>query len=175
MRKIIGGFAMSMDGYIEGPNGEYDWIINDPEYFKEYSKQWKNIDAMFYGRKTYETVIKHKSNLAPFAHMKHYVFSQSLKKPEPEFILKNGDVKDEVTRIKNEPGKNIAVFGGAEFLSSLINLKLIDELILAICPIILGKGKPFFINIEERNHFNLKNSKSYSSGLVALTYEARRD
>jgi len=173
MRKIIGGFAVSIDGFIEGPNGEYDWIINDPEYFKEYSRQWKKIDAMLYGRKTYETVIKHKSNLKPFAHMKHYTFSHSLKKLEPEFILMNGDIKEDIMRIKNEPGKDIAVFGGAEFLSSLINLKLIDELILAICPIILGKGKPFFINIEERNHFSLKSSKSYSSGLVALTYEAK--
>jgi dihydrofolate reductase len=105
--------------------------------------------------------------------MKHYAFSHSLKKLEPEFILMNGDIKEDIMKIKNEPGKDIAVFGGAEFLSSLINLKLIDELILAICPIILGKGKPFFVNIEERNHFSLKSSKTYSSGLVALTYEAK--
>lgn len=166
---------MSIDNLIEGPNGEYDWIINDPEYFKEYSRHWKKIDTMFYGRKTYEMVIKHKAESKPFAHMKHYVFSQSLKKVEPGFILKNGGIKEEVTNIKNEPGKDIAVFGGAEFLSSLINLKLIDELILAICPIILGKGKPFFVNIEGRNHFSLKSSKTYSSGLVALTYEAKSD
>jgi dihydrofolate reductase len=174
MRKIIAGFAMSIDGFIAGPNGEYDWIINDPEYFKEYSRQWKEIDTMLYGRKTYEIVIKHKAESKPFAHMKHYVFSHSLKQAEPGFIIKNGDLKEEVTKIKNEQGKDIAVFGGAELLSALINRKLIDELVLAVCPIILGKGKPFFVNIEERNHFNLKSSKSYSSGLVVLTYQAKQ-
>jgi len=131
MRKIIGGFAVSIDGFIEGPNGEYDWIINDPEYFKEYSRQWKKIDTMFYGRKTYQTVIKHKDLSKPFAHMKHYVFSRSLKEVEPGFILKKGNVKKEVMKIKNEPGKDIAVFGGAVFLSSLINLKLVDDPVLA--------------------------------------------
>jgi dihydrofolate reductase len=175
MRKIIAGFAASIDGFIEGPNGEYDWIINDAEYFKEYSKQWKNIDTMLYGRKTYEVVIKHqateKSN--PFAHMKHYVFSHSLEKAAPGFVLKKNELKDDVMKIKNEPGKNIAVFGGAALLSSMINLKLVDELIIAISPVLLGKGKHSFINIENRNYFNLKTAKSYSSGLVVLTYETK--
>ena len=177
MRKLIAGFAISLDGYIEGPNGEYDWIIHDKEQFKELAKYWKKIDAMFYGRKTYEAVLKnpYKGKNNPFAHMKHYVFSNSLKKVEDGFILVNGDTKKQVTKIKNEPGKDIAVFGGAEFACSLINLRLMDELMLAICPILLGKGKPFFVNISERNYFTLKESKTYSSGLVSLTYEAMKN
>ncbi len=103
--------------------------------------------------------------------MKHYVFSKSLSKVEEGFILVNGDTKKQVMKIKNEPGKDIAVFGGAQFACSLINLKLIDELVLAICPVLLGKGKPFFTNISERNYFTLKESKTYSSGLVSLTYK----
>ena len=177
MRKIIAGFATSLDGYIEGPNGEYDWIIHDKEQYKQLAEHWKKIDAMFYGRKTYETILKNpyqgKNN--PFAHMKHYVFSNSLKKVEEGFILINGDTKKQVTKIKNEPGKDIAVFGGAELACSLINLKLVDELMLAICPVLLGKGKPFFVNISERNYFTLKESKTYSSGLVSLTYEAMKN
>lgn len=176
MRKITTGFAVSIDGYIEGPNGEYDWIIYDKEQYKELAKYWKKIDAMFYGRKTYEAVLrnaqKEKSN--PFSHMKHFVFSNSLEKVENGFILIKGDTKEEVMKIKNEPGKDIAVFGGAEFACSLINLKLIDEMVLAICPVLLGKGKLFFINIGERNFFTLKETKTYSSGLVSLTYEAKK-
>jgi dihydrofolate reductase len=177
MRKIIAGFAMSIDGYIEGPNGEYDWIIFDKEQYKELAEHWKKIDAMFYGRKTYEVVLKNagKEKNNPFARMKHYVFSKSLAKVEDGFILVNGDTEKEVMKIKNAPGKDIAVFGGAEFACSLINLKLIDELVLAICPVLLGKGKPFFINIEERNYFNLKEAKTFSSGLVSLTYEAKKN
>ena len=177
MRKIIAGFAISIDGYIEGPNGEYDWIIYDKEQFKELAAYWKKIDAMFYGRKTYEALLKNpgdgKTN--PFAHMKHYVFSNSLAKVKEGFILVNGDTKKEVMKIKNEPGKDIAVFGGAELACSLINLKLVDELMLAICPVLLGKGKSFFINIEERNYFILKETKTYSSGLVSLTYAAKKN
>jgi len=174
----MAGFAVSLDGYIEGPNGEYDWIINDKEQYKKLAEQWKKIDAMFYGRKTYEASLKmiqkSGSKNDPFAHMKHYVFSNSLSKVEEGFILVNGDTKERVMKIKNEPGKDIAVFGGAEFACSLINLKLVDELVLAICPVLLGKGKPFFGNIMERNYFTLKESKAYSSGLVSLTYQLKK-
>ena len=151
MRKIIAGFATSIDGFIEGPNGEYDWIIHDKEQYKRLAEQWKKIDAMFYGRKTYETVLKnpYKGKNNPFAHMKHYVFSQTLQKVESDFILVSGDLKKEVEKLKNQPGKDIAVFGGAELLSSLLNLDLVDELILAICPILLGKGKPFLLLLKK--------------------------
>ena len=176
MRKLVAGFAMSLDGYIEGPNGEYDWIVHDKEQYKVLAEYWKRMDAMFYGRKTYEAAMKMKDSSKgknnPFAHMKHYVFSNSLEEIDKEYILISGDTYEQVMKIKNEPGKDIAVFGGAELACSLINLKLVDELQLAICPVVLGKGKPFFSNINERNYFTLKESKTYSSGLVSLTYEA---
>jgi dihydrofolate reductase len=176
MRKLIAGFAVSLDGYIEGPNGEYDWIIYDQEQFNELAKHWERMDAMFYGRKTYEVCMamqsgSKKNQKNPFAHMKQYVFSQTLKEIQEGFILVNGDLEKEVIKIKKESGKDIAVFGGAELVSSLINLDLIDELVLAICPVVLGKGKPFFINIKERKRYRLKEVKSYTSGLVSLTYE----
>lgn len=181
MRKLIAGFAVSLDGFIEGPNGEYDWIIYDKEQFAELAKHWEKIDIMFHGRKTYEASLamqsgskkKQKNPFAqnPFAQMKHYVFSGTLKTVQEGFILVNDDLKNSVTKIKNEPGKDIAVFGGAELASSLINLDLIDELVLAICPVLLGKGKSFFINIKERKNYKLKEVKSYASGLVSLTYE----
>jgi dihydrofolate reductase len=178
MRKLIAGFAVSLDGYIEGPNGEYDWIIYDKEQYKELAKHWKKIDAMFYGRKTYEAALKmkdqYKGKNNPFAHMKHYIFSNSLTTVEEGFILISGDTKEQVQKIKNESGKDIAVFGGAELACSFINLGLVDELMLAICPVLLGKGKPFFGNITERNYFDLIETKTYASGLVSLTYEAKK-
>ena len=184
MRKLIAGFAISLDGYIEGPNGEIDWITYDKEHFKELAKHWARIDAMVYGRKTYEAVIKnpYKGKNNPFAHMKHYVFSNSLSKVQDGFILIKGDTKEEMNKIKIEKarlndkvgqGKDIALFGGAELACSMINLKLVDELQLAVCPVLLGKGKSFFINIKERNYFTLKECKTYSSGLVVLIYQSR--
>lgn len=180
MRKLIAGFAVSLDGFIEGPNGEYDWIPMDQEQYKELAKHWKRMDAMFYGRKTYEAVAamqsksepgKKQSN--PFAHMKHYVFSSTLDSVADDFILIKGGLEEEVNKIKSAKGKEIAVFGGAEFVSSLINLDLVDELQLVIVPIILGAGKPFFINIKERRAYDLKEVKSYSSGLVSITYQKK--
>ncbi len=177
MRKLIVGFATSMDGYIEGPNGEYDWITHDPEQFKELAASWKKTDTMFYGRKTYEAVNKQsntKKGKNPFARMKHYVFSKTLSSVQNDFILINGDLKEEVKRIKAEPGKDIAVFGGAELACSLINLGLIDELVLVICPVLLGGGKPFFSAIAGRKYYYLKESKMYPSGLVSLTYQPKK-
>jgi len=83
MRKLAAGFATSIDGFIEGPNGEIDWIILDQEQFAELGDYWKRIDAMFHGRKTCEALLKMKGQLQeeitnPFAHMKHYVFSNTL-------------------------------------------------------------------------------------------------
>jgi len=178
MRKIIAGFATTIDGFIEGPNREIDWIINDQEQFKEYAEEWKKIDAMFHGRKTYEASLEMKGEVteemvSAFAHMKQYVFSKTLDKVEDNYILVKGDLKTEVEKIKNEPGGEIAVFGGAELLSSLLNLDLIDELSLAICPVLLGKGKAFFPNIEKRIDWKVKEVKTYNSGLISITYQRK--
>ena len=179
MRKIIAGFATSIDGFIEGPNGEIDWIIYDKEQFKDLEKQWQRIDTMFYGSKTYESVSKASTGMDqikqnPFAHMRHYVFSKSLTKVKEEFILIKGDLKTEVEKIRNEPGKDIAVFGGAELLNSLLNLDLVDELVLAICPVLLGKGKPFFPSIDKRIGWKVNEVKTYRSGLISISYQRKK-
>lgn len=178
MRKIIAGFATSIDGFIEGPNGEIDWIIYDTEQFKELDESWKNIDAMFHGRKTYETSLKMKGEateemIKPFAHMKHYVFSNTLKEVEEGYILVNGDLQTEANKIRNQPGKDIAVFGGAELLSSLLNYDMVDELSLALCPSIIGKGKSFFQHIEKRSDWTVKEVQTYKSGLISITYQRK--
>src|SRR5687767_4621727 len=176
MRKIIAGFATSIDGYIEGPNGEIDWIIYDNEQFAELGEYWEKIDAMFHGRKTYEASLKMKGEvteemISAFAHMKQYVFSNTLKEVEQGYILVNGDLKTEVEKIRRQPGKDIAVFGGAELLSSLLNDDLVDELSLAICPSLIGKGKAFFPHIEKRIDWKVKEVKTYKSGLISITYQ----
>ncbi len=175
MRKLIAGFATSIDGFIKGSKGEIDWIIYDKEVIKELEKQWSETDAMYHGRVTYEEVIKMYGKKGakqtnPFAHMRHYVFSNTLTSVEKGFDLVKGDFQKEVRKIKSEKGKKIAVFGGAKLLSSLLNHKLVDELVLAISPVVLGKGIPFFTDIDHRIDFTLKETKSFSSGLVQLTY-----
>lgn len=168
MRKIILGLAVSLDGFIEGPNGEYDWCFTDQDY--GLNEFFKRIDSIFVGRKSYEMSLGMEEGIAGFPKFREYVFSRTLTTVKEGATLVNGDTLAEVTKIKNEPGKDIWLFGGAELTSSLMNLGLVDEIGLAVHPILLGAGKPLFNNIKERIHLNLVDAKTYSTGLVYLTY-----
>ena len=170
MRKVILGLAVSLDSYIEGPNGEYDWCFTDQDYgMKEF---FKRIDAMFIGRKSYELMQSIGDESVPgMPKLKEYVFSTTMKdvKPGTEIIREN--IEEEVKKIKNQPGKDIWLFGGASLTSSLLNAGLVDEIGMAVHPILLGSGTPLFSNIQKRIHLKLADSKTYNTGLVYLTYE----
>ena len=168
MRKVILAVAVSLDGYIEGPNGEYDWCFTDQDYGMP--DFYKRIDAMFIGRKSYELFSMSGEVMPGFPALTEYVFSTTLKEVKPGAILINENVAEAVKRIKNEPGKDIFLFGGASLTSSLLNLSLIDECWISVHPIILGSGKPLFNGIKNRIPLTLVDTKTYSSGLVSLTY-----
>jgi dihydrofolate reductase len=167
MRKIILGLAVSLDGFIEGPKGEYDWCFTDQDY--GLSDFFKRVDSVFMGRKSYELTqnMKGGSGLPP---MKEYVFSNTLTQLKEGVTLVKGDIKKQVSKIKKEEGKDIWLFGGASLTSSLMNEKLVDEVWLSVHPILLGAGKPLFQDIKKRIKLNLEESKSYSTGLVSLKY-----
>ena len=170
MRKVILSVAVSLDGFIEGPNGEYDWCFTDQDYGM--SAFFKRIDAVFLGRKSYElTLSMPEEAAAGFPKLETYVFSNTLDKVKEGNILISGDIKKQVEAIKKAQGKDIWLFGGASLTTSLLNLGLVDEFSLAIHPIILGGGKPLFIDIENRTQLTLRDSKIYDTGLVALTYD----
>ncbi|HVE60630.1 MAG TPA: dihydrofolate reductase family protein [Chitinophagaceae bacterium] len=170
MRKIVAGFAISLDGYIAGPDNEYDWIIIDKEI--DFAVQMKRFDTYFIGRKTYELSKAMGGN--PFGKSKVYIFSNTLTEVEKTYQLINGDVKEVVNGIKNEKGKDIAVFGGGELLTSLLNLDLVDEISLAVIPILLGKGIPFVREINKKLPLKLTDSKTYSNGTVQVTYTVNK-
>lgn len=169
MRKLILGVAVSLDGFIEGPNGEYDWCLTDQDYGM--SDFFKRIDSLFIGRKSYEMMLAMGDNAATgFPKFKEYIFSTTLDKVKDGATLINGDIKTQVEKIKKEKGKDIWLFGGAGLTTSLINLRLLDELSLAVHPILLGQGKPLFHGIKDRIKLELVDTKTYSTGLVSLTY-----
>ena len=169
MRKLIVGVAISLDGYIEGPKGEYDWCFTDGDY--GLTDFFKRIDALFMGRKTYELAQSQKEGGgAGFPKMTTYVFSNTLQQVKKGAVLVRGDLQQEVARIKSERGKDIWLFGGASLTSALMNLHLVDEVWLSVHPIILGAGKPLFQGIQERIHLKLVEEKTYGSGLVSLWY-----
>jgi len=166
MRKIILGLAVTLDGLIEGPYGEYDWCFSDQDYgMKDFLK---DIDAVFYGRKSYELMMSLEDN--PFGGIKRYVFSTTWTAPGKGFELVSGDIVAEVKKIKKSEGKNIWLFGGASLTASLMNTGLVDELWLSVHPILLGAGKPLFSGILERVKLQLTETKPYDTGLVSLRY-----
>ncbi len=171
MRKIILGLAVSLDGFIEGPNGEFDWCFTDQDY--GLSDFFKRIDAVFYGRKSFqlsEQMSAGGDGIPAMPEMKEYVFSNTLTNIKEGAVIVSGDTKEEVEKIKNGPGKDIWLFGGASLTTSLMNLGLVDELWLSIHPILLGSGKPLFTGISNRVPLQLIESKTYETGLVSVKY-----
>jgi dihydrofolate reductase len=182
MRKIILNLAVSLDNYIEGPNGEYDWCFTDQDYgLNDFFAQ---VDTIIYGRKSYELFGSYvpsedaseneKELMNKMMQMKKYVFSTTMEPAEGVTIVK-GNVEEEVYKIKHQPGKDIFLFGGASLITSFQNLNLIDEYQLAVHPLILGAGLPLFKDINTRKYLKLRDTKVFSTGLVILYYEAVRD
>jgi dihydrofolate reductase len=170
MRKIILGVAVTLDGFIEGPNGEYDWCFTDQDYGM--SDFIRRIDAILYGRKSYEMMkgIEMPEESSLWSGRKSYVVSNTIKEHGQDFELISGDIAKEIVAIKNSQGKDIWLFGGASLTTSLLNMKLVDELWLSVHPILLGKGKFLFSGIQERVKTTLIESKVYETGLVSLRY-----
>ena len=166
MRKIIAGFASSIDGYIAGPNGEYDWILIDPEI--DFAAEAKKYDTYLYGRKSYEDILAMKMPIDKAS--AHFVFSTSLKQVADGFTLVSEDAKTKLLSLKAQQGKDIAVFGGAGLLSSLLNLQLVDEIHVSIIPVLLGAGKPMVNNAIRKLPLSLHSTKTFSNGTVQLIY-----
>jgi dihydrofolate reductase len=165
MRRIVLGLAVSLDGFIEGPNGEYDWCFSDQDY--GLTPFFKSIDSVFLGRKTYE-VAKANGGADQMKGVTIYLFSRTAGKPPADVKLVRG--MDEVQDIISQPGKDIWLYGGAELTTAFINAGLVDELWLSVHPILLGSGKPLFQNILGRKHLKLTECKTYDTGLVSLKY-----
>lgn len=171
MRAVVSGFASSLDGYIEGPNGEYDWIVVDKEI--DFAEQMKRYDAFLYGRRTYESVKKMGPNKDKS--VRHYVISNSLQSVDEGYTLMKGDIASQIKKIKEDPGKDIAVFGGASLLASLFDMNLVDELSIAVIPVLLGKGKPMVEELAKHVKLELIKTHAYSNGTVQLTYKVKSE
>ena len=147
MRKIILSVAISLDGMIEGSMGEYDWC--PPPSQGEMEKFLAGIDTIFMGRRSFEMM---GPNAFPGKHV--VVFSNSLTDAHQRGVtILRGDVLPEIGRIKQEPGRDIWLFGGASLVTTFQNHDLIDEMWIGLVPVVLGAGKPLFQGIEGRHWF----------------------
>lgn len=171
MRKVILGLAVTLDGYIEGPNGEYDWCFTDQDY--GLNEFFTRIDALFIGRKSYEMMQRYAvdGGLIPgMPTMTEYVFSNTLKSVKKSAELISDDSLAEAKRIKALPGKDIWLYGGASLTDTLLKAGLVDELWLSVHPILLGSGTSLFHKFDGPVQLILLESKSYETGLVSLLY-----
>ena len=183
MRKIIAALQVSIDGFIEGPNGELDWAMaEDDEVWSDVFAMLSHTDTLILGRVMYPAYEQYWLTLLanPAAGLKnevayarladktpHIVVSRTLDKVVWKTVRIVRDV-EEIRKMKQQPGKDMQVVGGTTLVSSLMNLGLIDELQLMVNPLILGGGKALFKDVKERHALKLIRAKPLQSGKVAL-------
>lgn len=168
MRKLILFIATSLDGYIARPNGEVDWLLADDDF--GYEEFYRSIDTVLLGNKTYEQVLTFGDY--PYQNKTSYVFTRNPDRLHAEWVTFVSDDIAEFTRsLKEEPGGNIWLVGGADVIECLQKTGLIDEYILFIHPTILGNGIPLFKPHTRQTELKLTHTKIYPPGLVEARYE----
>ena len=188
MRKTIAALQVTVDGFIEGPNGELDWAMaEDEETWRDLDEMLATVDTFVLGRVMYPAyeqywlAILADPNSAPknevaYARradqVPHLVLSRTLDKVAWKTTRIVRDV-EEIRRMKKEPGKSLLALGGATLVSSLLNVGLIDELRLMVNPLVLGGGKALFKDVKERHALSLVRAKPLASGKVSLIYRMR--
>jgi dihydrofolate reductase len=169
MRKICYSVAMSLDGYIAGPNGEADWIVMDPEI--DFGELFARFDTILMGRKSFEAA-QAMGQGPEMPGIKSVVVSRTLRqKDHPNLTIIGDDLENAITQLRAEPGKDIWLFGGGLLFHSLLDLGLVDEVGVGIVPVLLGSGVPFLPEGSKRTKLRLINSKVYkTTGSVGLEY-----
>ncbi len=182
MRKVILQNMLTLDGLFEGPHHELDWHSVDAE-FNEYAVALNaELDTLLFGRRTYELMASYwpsaeardEDSLVTdmMNRLQKVVFSRTLQSVEWENSrLVHSDPAAEVVRLKQQPGKNMAIFGSVDLSTTLIRQGLIDEYRLFFNPIILVVGNPAFKGLQDRVSLKLIGSKIFKSGLVQLNYQ----
>jgi len=182
MRKLIYSMTMSLDGYIAGPGGNIDWSAPDEELHRFHNDQVRELGVHLLGRRLYETMVYWETAdqdpsasevTVDFARiwqaLPKVVFSKTLDRVEGNTQLASAGVVEEVARLKEEPGGDLAV-GGAGLASELIEHNLIDDYHVFVCPILLGGGTPFFPAMERRIELELLETRTFAGGVEYLHY-----
>ena len=183
MRKLIYSMGVSLDGFIAGPNGEIDWSAPDEELHRFHNQQTREMGAHLCGRRLYEEMTywetadenpsapEHELEFARiWKDTPKIVFSKTLEKVEGNARLVRDSVAEEVAKLKEQPGKDLAV-GGAGLASTFIKLGLIDEYRLFVSPVVLGGGTPYFPALDERINLELVETQTFGSRVVYVRYQ----
>jgi dihydrofolate reductase len=170
MRQVIYGGAMSLDGYIAGPNGEFDWIVMDPDL--DFAAMSARFDTYLIGRKTYEAIRRMGTGGASAPGIDNFVFSRTLRAADHPHVTVRTDAVREVAELRRRPGKDIALFGGGELFRSLLGAGLVDKVEVSLIPVLLGGGIPLLASPAMRASLRLCGHRIYEkTGTVSLHYD----
>ncbi len=173
MRKVIYGGAMSLDGFIAGPDGEFDWIVMDPDI--DFPALMRRFDTFLIGRKTFEAMQRMGNDAPPTRGIRHIVFSRTLRPAQCPHATLSDDAETVVADLRKQPGKDIALFGGGELFRALLTAGLVDEVHFSIVPVLLGGGIPLLPAPADRAPLRLTHHRVYEkTGTVSLEYAVIR-
>jgi dihydrofolate reductase len=185
MRKLKLQMQMTIDGFVAGPNGEQDWVFlpgkQDPAALQSTLELARSCDTLLIGRKIMREFTQHWENVAdnqpdspwnPFARIMADMRKIAFSRTQTEAVgrnleMENGDLATVVRKLKSQPGKDLLVYGGAGFVSSLVSENLIDEYYIIVSPVAIGSGLSIF---KERKVMQLESSVAYTNGKVLNKY-----
>jgi dihydrofolate reductase len=182
MGKVIAFNMATLDGFFAGPDGEIDWHHVDEEFNEFAIAQLNSAGGLLFGRVTYQgmagywptdvaikndPVVADKMNTLP-----KIVFSRTLEKVDWNNTRQvKGNIPEEISKLKQQPGKDWLLFGSADLASTLMNYGLIDEYRVMVNPVVLGSGKPLFKGVKDRLELKLASAKTFRNGNVLLCYQ----
>lgn len=184
MRRIVYLVHISVDGFVSGPAGEFDWTRMGPELSQYVDRLDDSIDTFLYGRVVWEMMAAfwpHAEDLHDDPHVRAFaprwrampkvVVSRTLAQPEDGSVrVLGGDAAEEVAALKSEPGRDILLTGGTELASTLAAAGLLDEWVIAVHPVVLGGGARLFTRQEERAALRLVETRTLDGQVALLRY-----
>ncbi len=180
MRNVIFQMLTSLDGYFEGPNHELNWHNVGADWNPHVFELFEEVDTFLFGRRTYEMMAAYwptatrdpiavKMNSFP-----KIVFSKTLQSADWTNSRISKDAAAELRTLKQEPGKNMVIFGSSDLAVSLMKENLIDDFRIVVTPIVLGNGKPLFHGLNDRYKLKLDKTQTFQSGHVMLYFRPDR-
>ncbi len=187
MRSVTYSMGVSLDGYIVGPDGGFDWSTPDKEVFRFWIDEIREVGVHLMGRRLYETMLYWETAdqdpslddaeiewTALWKPLPKVVFSTTLSAVQGNARLASGDVAEEIERLRSEPGEGEIAIGGATLAAEAAAHDLIDEYRTVVYPVLVGGGVPYFPQRERRVDLELIETRTFSSKVVYLRYRVAR-
>ncbi|WP_455354881.1 dihydrofolate reductase family protein [Streptomyces sp. SYSU K217416] len=187
MRSVTYSMSVSLDGYIVGPDGDFDWTVPDEEVFRFWIDEIRQVGVHLLGRRLYETMLYWETAdqdpslddsmlewAALWNPLPKVVFSTTLSAVQGHARLASGGLAEEIERLRAEPGEGEIAIGGATLAAEAAALGLIDEYRAMVYPVLVGGGIPFFPQHERRVDLELVETRTFSSRVVYLRYRVAR-